>query len=1283
MAHSSVNIPISPLVGTNYPTWKVQCKMALMKDGLWGVVSGTEVRPPDTEAAKLEKFSKLSDRALAIIVLAIDPSLLYVIGEPSNPVDVWKKLEDQFQRKTWANKLHLRKQLYSLRLENDGSMQEHIRAMTETFNALSVIGDAITEEDRVVHLLASLPESYAVLVTALEASPEVPSMEMVTERLLHEERKTKGAEHGHDSGVEKAMAVKWQKKKAPKCYRCGQIGHIKRDCPDGKHKKKSKTSHKVNSTQVDGESDSDGVGLLVCHALSASSRSSDRWVIDSGATSHMCNDKSLFKDFVHVEPPEDIALGDGHHLKTTGRGTVVLDLELSNGHAKKCTLTDVLYVPELSFSLVSIAKATGNVARTVFTSDGCRFQNADGKVVATGTKVGELYYLNCKRKQQSANVTQDSESSQEELWHRRYGHLGTRNLKKLVQEDLVTGLSCAMTEDIGVCEPCAKGKLHRTKFPTDGGRRSKSVLGLVHSDVCGKMSTQSLGGGEYFLTFIDDKTRYTWVYVLKHKHQVFAKFLEWKAAAENSTGQKLCVLRTDGGGEYTSREFQDYLREQGIRHETTVPKTPEQNGVAERMNRTVVETARCMLAEAELPRTFWAEAVSTAVYLRNRSPTSAVDGMTPYEALTGEKPVVSNLRVFGCLVYAHIPKDERQKFDSKARRCVFLGYGTTTKAYRLFDIERRRVFHSRDVIFDESRPGIRKDATTDAPLRQLSNDVDAADSDVESQEETAAHPEEAVGRPSREKRQPDRYGEWMYLSRDNDSDPTTVCEALASPAKPKWQAAMNKELESLRENDVWELTELPAGARAVGCKWVFKRKLGVDGSVERYKARLVAQGYTQKHGLDYDETFSPVVRSESVRALIAAAAASNMLLHQMDIVTAFLNGTLDEEVYMKQPDGYVTTGQEHLVCKLKKSLYGLKQSSRCWNGTLHNHLIQIGFSQSVNDPCVYTCDDGSAILAVYVDDILVAAKNMRRMNEVKQAIAERFVVKDLGALKHFLGMSIIQKPDAVWLGQSAYTKRVLDRYNMSEAKPAMTPVDTSVKLTKSDDNDEPVNQELYQSAVGSLLFLSMWTRPDITYAVGNVAKFCAKPSKKHWEAVKRIMRYLKGTINLGLQYEKGNSEECIGYSDADWAGDVQDRKSTSGYMFQMSGTAVSWRSKKQSCVALSTAEAEYMALASAAQEAVWLKQLVEELTSKSAKPIVVHEDNQAAIKMTKNPQFHGRAKHIAIKYHFIREQVERGTVKLEYCPTEDMLADILTKGLTRDKFCKFRIMAGVKTMPNK
>ena len=829
---------------------------------------------------------------------------------------------------------------------------------------------------------------------------------------------------------------------------------------------------------------------------------------------------------------------------------------------------------------------------------------------------------------------------------------------------------------------------------------------MVHSDVCGKINSKSLSGAEYFLTFVDDHTRYTWVYALKQKKQVFEKFLEWKALVENSTGQKLKILRTDNGGEFTSTQFENFLKSEGVRHERTIVKTPEQNGVAERINRTLIETVRSMLADSKLPPKFWAEALATATYLHNRSPTKAVTGATPHEAWMGEKPRVDHLKAFGCAAYAHIPKDERQKLDPKARKCIFLGYGCETKGYRLYDPRRERILFSRDVLFNESDHGIEgsihavQEKKQCVEVRMLDEEEETereepadeeeteheepADEEAADEENEEAPPAPPARRSLRQKQQPDYYGEWASVAAN---EPTTVTEALCSPEKKEWIAAMEREMQSLSENDVWELVELPKDRKMVGSKWVFKRKFGADGSIERHKARLIAQGFTQKFGLDYDETFSPVIRFESLRTLFALAAHNSLKLQQLDVTTAFLNGELEEEVYMRQPEGFVTKGQEHLVCKLKKSIYGLKQSPRCWNATLHCHLEEMGFEQTTSDPCLYTSkEEEMFIIGVYVDDIVLGGKRNSRISEVKTALSMRLVMKDMGELHYFLGMSVNQdqKTGRVWIGQPAYAEKLLEKFGMGSANPVSTPVEYGLKLAKASEEDSKsdcVDQGLYQSAVGGLLYLATSTRPDIAYGVNNVAKFCSQPTKQHWVAVKRILRYLKGTVNLGLLYRKGSSSSCVGFSDADWAGDINDRRSTSGYLFQLSGAAVSWRSKKQSCVALSTAEAEYMALASTAQEAIWMRRLTSDLKNGPTTGTVIFEDNRSAICMAQNPQFHGRTKHIAIKFHFIREQVKNGNIELKHCETKEMVADMLTKGLYRDQFTKLRKMAGMEEMP--
>ena len=841
-------------------------------------------------------------------------------------------------------------------------------------------------------------------------------------------------------------------------------------------------------------------------------------------------------------------------------------------------------------------------------------------------------------------------------------------------------------------------------FRQSSEKRASHPLQLIHSDVCGKIGTRSLSGGEYFVTFVDDHTRYVWAYILKSKDEVFAHFQKWKAQVEKSTGREVKILRSDNGGEYTSKEFNSYLTTEGIKHEQTTPHTPQQNGVAERLNRTLIEGVRTMLADSKLPHQFWAEALATMVYLRNRSPTRALEGITPYEAWNGSKPSVDSLRVFGCSAYAHVPKAERRKLDPKTRKCVLLGYGTVQKGYRLYDLHQRKVIHSRDVVFDEtSMPGIKTETNSlseyveleveeepsvkQTEITHIPDDTSEKTSGMEqavADESAVSSPtsaESTLRRSTRIRQEPDRYVDNLALT-STEQDPLSVAEAKSSSDSAMWEEAMEREMKSLQQNKVWELVPLPTDRKVVGSKWVFKRKVDTSGVVERYKARLVAQGCTQKYGLDYEETFSPVVRFESIRYVIALGARHELQLHQMDVSTAFLHGELTEEVYMKQPEGFIEQGKEHLVCHLNRSIYGLKQSPRCWNQALDSRLKELGFKQTAGDPCLYTRINSGGemfLVAVYVDDIILGGRNESEMNTVKKELGHRFEMKDLGKLHHFLGITVIQDQLAgtIWIGQPFYTEKTLQRYEMHECKPVSTPVNPDSKLVAADGPDVVHNQRLYQAVVGSLLYLSTKTRPDIAYAVSTAARFCAKPTKEHWIAVKRILRYLKGTTNYGLLYRKDAADTVTGYSDADWAGDVGDRKSTSGYVFIQGGAAVSWKSSKQSCVALSTAEAEYIALSAAVQEAVWLQQLMSDLLNKSIHEMTIFEDNQSTICLAKNQHTHGRTKHIDIKYHFIRNMVEAGRIKLAYCPTENMIADMFTKGLSIKQFGKLRELTGV------
>ena len=1302
---------VTLLKGENYATWKIQCRMALMKDGLWGMVCGSDEVPENDEA--LRKYIIKRDRALSIIVLAVDTTLLYLLDDPVDPAVVWKTLEDQYQKKSWANKLRLRRKLYSLKVDEDQPIQKHLKSMSEIFQELSIIGHPVDEEDKVVQMLSSLPKSYEMLVTALEANSEIPRMESITEKIIHEERKLKAKEKV--SKEEKVLAAENYSRshsqennsEARKCFYCKKPGHIKRFCnklkqdEDARNKKEKAnivqlgktTQRKYRSNHHDdSSSDSESSGFVATnHALSSKSKGKkSEWIVDSGATNDMCNDKKWFKGKLNkLEVPESIKVGDGAYVEALYEGTIELEIKISENVTQVYTMHNVLYAPDLAYNLLSVSKASKYDNTIEFKGNLCKItSNVNNKLLAVAKKVSELWLVDCKKNLSDEAVyttaVEPTKPTKNKIWHSRYGHLGANNLRKLVDGNLVEGLDYKKCEDNEFCKACVEGKHHKQKFPKVGGTRAEEILDLVHTDVCGKMDTESLSRKEYFISFIDDKSRHAWTYAIRRKSDSFSVFLEWKSKVERSRDKKLKTLRSDNGGEYISEEFESYLRKDGIAHQRTIRKTPEQNGVAERMNRTLVEVVRSMLSESSLPKKFWAEALATATYLRNRSPTKAVEGMTPIEAWSGEKPNVTHLRVFGSTCYSHIPKDERKKLDSKAQEAIFLGYGLETKGYRLYNINSQKVYFSRDVIFNEMKFPRNKQDRIEG--QEINSKVELEIKEVEeaSDSETANEEEPKSSRKSaRQRRAPDHYGEWVNIANENNAEPRNVKEALNGEHKTEWKEAMQNEIDSLKKHQVWDLVELPPGRKAIGSKWIFKLKTDADGKIERYKARLVAQGFNQRYGIDYEETFSPVVRFESVRTVLALAAKLGFKLHQMDIKTAFLNGELEEEIFMRQPEAFIEEGNENLVCKLKRSIYGLKQSARCWNTELDQKLRSIGFTQSKNDPCIYTRITGGElfVIAVYVDDIIEAGKNEAEIEEVKKSISKKFDAVDMGPLHYFLGVKVIQNDQGVWIGQPSYIRTLLSKFRMDDCNPVETPADVSLKLKKAEENEALSDKELYQSAVGSILYVSTRTRPDISYAIGSCARFSANPTKCHWTAVKRIMRYLKGTINAGVMYSSQDQNSLlVGYSDADWAGDVDDRKSTSGYVFQISGGAVCWRSKKQSCVALSTAEAEYMALASATQEAVWMKQLISDIHADVLKnPVRIHEDNQSTICIAKNHQYHGRSKHIDIKFHFTRDQVSSGNIEVTYCKSEEMVADLLTKPLSAPQFKLLRGLLGMVT----
>ncbi len=535
---------------------------------------------------------------------------------------------------------------------------------------------------------------------------------------------------------------------------------------------------------------------------------------------------------------------------------------------KPSVMYRVLYVPKLSCNLFSVRAAAdrGNVVK--FGKTRCWIRNRSGNLMGMGSLEDKLYCLDCEPALEHASVA-NSLSDDMNILHQRLGHTSEQRLKEMVCNDLVKGMNVSKKSQLSFCEGCVQGKFSRKPFKPVGEIRSTRRLQIVHSDVCGPIATESIGRKRYFITFTDDYSRCTRVYFMRNKSEAFEKFKEFEAVTTNDCGQRIGTLRTDNGGEYVSTEFKDYLKQRGIKQELTVPYSPQQNGVAERVNRTLMESARSMLAHAKLADHLWAEAVAAAAYVKDRTPTASFkESATPYERWYEKKPNVSHLKVFGCIAYAHIPDSRRQKLDKKAEKFRFVGYSMESKGYRLLDDKALNIVVRRDVVFNEK--DFSQQEEVDAPEE---SEVDAP----------MPTPDEHRY-PVRERRQPPiRYGRDEFASLGTEIDessgsvPNNLKEALESDLTKEWQAAADSEYLSLVENNTWDLVTLPPNKTAIGCKWIFKMKYGDDGSVARYKGRLVAKGYSQKYGVDYEETFAPVVRFSSIRALLAFAVQNDII----------------------------------------------------------------------------------------------------------------------------------------------------------------------------------------------------------------------------------------------------------------------------------------------------------------------------------------------------------------------------------------------------------------------
>ncbi|PNY16822.1 retrovirus-related Pol polyprotein from transposon TNT 1-94 [Trifolium pratense] len=818
---------------------------------------------------------------------------------------------------------------------------------------------------------------------------------------------------------------------------------------------------------------------------------------------------------------------------------------------------------------------------------------------------------------------------------------------------------------------------------------------------------------------------------------------------------KIKRVRSDNGTEFTNMSIQTFFKQKGIIHETSCVATPQQNARVERKHRHILNIARALRFQANLPIRFWGECILAATHIINRTPTVANQGITPYEVLFRNSPTYDHLKIFGCLCYVSTNTKLRDKFDPRAERCIFVGYPQGQKGWKVYNPKTQKFFVSRDVVFYENiLPYVvhEKELPIESPSvvfheisgqQEESNhdevekyerqenrgqgDTNPAEMDGQNEEpndvgievhkeketEVPVHNEMETDLPPRTRQPPGYLQDYHcytshknpismpktqshssgkiypitnFISNDcysrrhqaylaaihNTKEPQSYREAVK---KTEWKEAMAAELKALEENGTWDLELPPTCKKIVGCKWVYKVKYKATGEVEKYKARLVAKGYTQVEGEDFNETFAPVAKMTTVRCLLTVAVAKGWELHQMDVSNAFLHGDLDEEVYMQVPEGYHTP-KAGMVCRLRKSLYGLKQASRNWYSKLSHALIEYGFQESHADHSLFTYSREGEFMAVlvYVDDLVIAGNYSDTCTNFKQYLRRCFHMKDLGPLKYFLGLELARGATGLFMCQRKYIMDILDECKMLDSKPSTFPMEQNQKLAL-DTGPAYSDPPRYRRLVGRLIYLTI-TRPEITYSVHILSQFTQSPQQAHWDAAMRVLRYLKFTPGQGIILPKENDLQLVAYCDSDWASCPLTRRSTSGYLMKLGSAPISWKTKKQSTVSKSSSEAEYRAMGQAVSEVIWLRSLLSSLQVHYKSPTVLFCDNQAAIHLAANPVYHERTKHIEVDCHFIRTHLQKGTISTNYVSTKKQQADIFTKALGAKQFQELTFKLG-------
>ena len=1241
----------------------------------------------------------------------------------------WKALEAQYNQQDRGKKMFIIRNFLKFDYKSGTSMPDHISQFKRLRNELTDIKLTIPEEVQCSILISSLPDTYEIEKRTWEQIGDAISLNDLFGKINNLEDK-------EESPTDLALSGR-----NLYCATCKTNTHDTKSCYKNNKNKTSKTNnrshkrynkHKKDKNKND-QSKSD-------YSLSASRNLQDNWILDSGASMHITGNPALLQNLKNINP-QSVMSANGAVLQATHVGSAKIEKKDMTIH-----INEVHYVPGMTHNLLSIS-AIANTYEVKFQNKTCTIEAKDGTKLLSSKQHNGLYTVPAY----VLAVTKTNEPLKKPAIsmkdaHLRLGHINSRKIKEMAMNNQLPFNLLESKEEPFTCNTCNATKTTRSAISKKSQSTYTKVGELIHTDIWGPIKIKSkneikheYNDHRYFISFIDEFTGYTTIYPMKKKSDAYLIFKEYCQSFFNLHGNNsIKNLRSDNGGEYTSRMFKEICHKNGIRQQFTAPYSSFQNGVAERKNRTIIEGTRALLHEAQADQSLWVYAALFETKLLNCVYDSKRK-IIPFEGFhrRAAAELLNSVETWGRPLWVYIHMHQRNKLEPTAKKGIYLGPDPKRKA--IFALIDQKVISTRDykvqngnitkgihnerenddheenimefpsdddtdsdieIIVQQTADQIQPQ-TTEPQVQEMNNEYDAptfshqtpstpnraTKSDIqqflssqkdnmqslsktrsktkgtfEYQDKSFPAPRAIAAPPQKESRRQN--------SKANNRGAAYAAITLkpsAALTDPSWFEAMKAEMDSQIENHSWTLVPKTTGMHVLPCQWVFAIKQNPDGS-NKYKARLVVGGHRQKEGIDFKETFAPVLKYTSLRILLALATFHDFEVHQIDFVTAFLNADLEETIFMQQPYGF-SDGTDK-VCQLQKGVYGLRQSPRQWSIKVTEILAKLGF-QCLDDAdeSIYMNPNWNntkhfIIIAVYVDDCVLVSNSKTSLNEVEDLIADEYKMKKLGELKNILNMTWTRNRTnrTSSLTQERYTEDVLTRFQMNNSKAALTP---ATKETIDETALLSSNEE-YMQAIGSLIYLTTCTRPDIAYAVSKVAEKMQTPTTKDWIAVKRIFRYLQGTRTLGIHFNNSQSKTELtleAYTDADWAADPS-RKSRSANVLFLAEGPITWYSKKQSCIALSTVEAEYVSGSKAVQEIIWVKKLLHMLKFPLSKT-TLYLDNQGAIATTKNPTNHARTKHIDIRLHFMRDKYQKKEFELTYCPTTDMIADVLTKALSK------------------